>query len=351
MGPLSYIIAIACVAIAVYFWYTNSKSQSQVKDSSGIKPPPTKSSQKFLDFDEDCVIRRLKPSDLDTVKALVKGEGGCNYFLDHSLLPFLSESSTECLGFGVEHKKSKKIICTQFIMMVDHNETGIVLGAMIDMKHKSDARIIYMRLSNDVQAQLSVMFDHLGKHRCIEISDNLSYLNSSGLDWKIKFNLDAMGDENVYYLLNDTTSDTEDGVKVNGDFKECEDVDKVVHLLSNKFKISDVLLDSKMYQSKYIGSALQKEVDAKRLVMMVNHEEMCLCLLYGNEDYYVYGISSEDVLSGVRYAKSRTSDDHLAGIFVSKAKTDNNEQLKAIFAKAMENPIVALDYDMHIDGH
>eukprot|EP01083_Nonionella_stella_P076853 209573_1 len=38
MGPLSYIIAIACVAIAVYFWYTNSKSSSQVKDSSRIEP-------------------------------------------------------------------------------------------------------------------------------------------------------------------------------------------------------------------------------------------------------------------------------------------------------------------------
>eukprot|EP01084_Bolivina_argentea_P095552 171774_1 len=356
MGPLSYFIALICIALGGYYWYTNNQLKQQVKDSSRTDVPiqrkSTKSKEKFLEFDRDCEIRMLTASDLESINKLIKGKGGCLYFKDHSLESFLNESNKECLGFGVEHKETKTIMCTQFIIMVDKYETGIVVGAMFDTNYLDDKRIIYMRLSNEMQSKLSVMFDHLGKYRCIDIKNNQSYMNNNDLDWKIKFNLDFKND-NTYYLLQNNihNKDDLDGIKVNGDFKECDDIDNVINILQNKFKICDVLLDWKLLNVKYLKNVFENDIKNKKLIIMINHDETGLCLVYGDHDYYIYGITSKNVLSGVRFAITTNTMDDLGGIFVKKIKVDNDESLQKIFGKAMENPIVALDYDMHIDGH
>ena len=268
MGPLSYLIAFVCVGLAAYYYFTN-------QSTSGSKPTATSSSTRtstksknFLDFDEDCTIRALSPSDLDSVKALVKGKGGCGYFKDHALTAYLDKSDEKHLGFGVEHKSSGQIICTQFILMVDDNETGIVLGAMFDPKYKSSIRVCYMRLSNDIQDKLSSKFEDLGKHRTLSVeggadggdSGNGGYCNNAVLDWRIKFNLDTMTDDNVYYLYNARDvggdDDSEDGVKVNGDFKESEDVDLAMTLLSKTFGVDNVVIDWRMFQTKCLKEVL-----------------------------------------------------------------------------------------------
>ena len=353
MGPLSYFIAFVCIALAGYYWYTNNKLRDEVKDSSRSDSTSSKpkSSEKFLDFDGDCKIRALKPSDLDDIKAIVKSEGGCQYFMDHSLEPYLNPDNKKCLGFGVELLSEKKIICTQFIAMLDDDETGFVLGAMMNMKYKKDSRIIYMRLSNDVQAQLSIKYDHLGKHRTFECTSNKtkSYLNNANLDWKIKFNLDEMTEKNVYYCLNGY--DDVDGIKINGDFKESEDVDNCVKILSDKCKVNDVFYDWKLYQTKCIKGQLSKDLGDKKLVLLVNEKENGLIINYGSDDYYIYGETSKDILSGVRFVLSQNSSKDNLAIYVSKDMVDKDDELQKVFKSVINDEIIALDYDMHIDGH
>merc|ERR1712154_316842 len=106
-----------------------------------------------------------------------------------------------------------------------------------------------------------------------------------------------------------------------------------------------------LFQVKYLKDSLEEDIKNNKLVIMMNDHQSCLCLVYGNEDYYVYGECSKDILSGVRFANSRNSDDCSVGIFVSKSKVEQSDELKQIFGKAAEHQIVSLDYDMHIDGH
>ena len=84
--------------------------------------------------------------------------------------------------------------------------------------------------------------------------------------------------------------------------------------------------------------------------ILVNKEKSALVLVYGGSDYYVYGKSPEDVLSAIRFALSQHGDADL-GVFVSKAMVGDNAEIRKMFGKAMEQEIVGLDYDMHIDGH
>ena len=356
MGPLSYFIAFVCIALAVYYWYTNNKLKEEVKDSSRSDILPStksssKSSEKFLDFDKDCKIRALQASDLDDLKSIVSSEGGCNYFLDHSLEPYLNPDNDKYLGFGVELLSEKKIICTQFINMIDQNETGFVLGAMIDIKYKKDSRIIYMRLSNDVQAKLTIKYDHLGKHRTFECKSEKikSYLNNANLDWKIKFNLDEMTDKNKYFCLNGY--DDIDGIKINGDFKESEDIENCVNILKDKCAINDVFYDWKLYQTQYLKEELTQDLEDKKLILMVNEKESGLIMNYGNDDYYIYGETSKDILSGVRFILSQNSSNDNLAIYASKDKIVKDEELQKVFKKVINDEIIALDYDMHIDGH
>jgi len=261
------------------------------------------------------------------------------------------------IGYGVEHTASGQIICAQFMLMVDDNETGYVLGAMFDPKYKASIRICYTRLSNDIQDKLSTKYDNLGKHRsvCIveegEDGDDVvdDYCNNGTLDWKIKFNLDTMTDATKYYLYNrgsdDVDDEEEDGVKVNGDFTERDDVEVAIKALT-AFGVENVVIDWKMFQTKY----LKKELTAMKVGVLVNKEESALVLVFGGSDYYVYGKSPEEVLSGIRFACSQSSDADL-GVFVSKAMVGDNAEIQKVFGKAMKREIVGLDYDMHIDGH
>jgi len=292
----------------------------------------------------------LKASDLASVQSLVKGEGGCGYFKDHDLSAYLDESDEKHVGYGVEHTASGQIICAQFILMVDGNETGYVLGAMFEPKYKSSIRICYTRLSNDIQDKLSTKYDNLGKHRsvCIVEGDDVDdYCNNGTLDWKIKFNLDAMTDATKYYLYNRGGDDVdeEDGVKVNGDFTETEDVEVAIKALT-AFGVENVVIDWKMYQTQY----LKEELTEMKVGILVNKEESALVVVYGGSDYYVYGKSPKEVLSGIRFALSQSSDADL-GVFVSKAMVGDNAEIQKLFGKAMKREIVGLDYDMHIDGH
>lgn len=175
MGPLSYLIAFVCIALGAYYWFNNQSSSPKSTTSSSSRT--TTKSTNSLDFDKDCTIRALTPSDLTSVKALVNGQGGCGYFKDHSLTPYLDELDSKHLSFGVEHVSSGKIICAQFILMVDDNETGYVLGAMFDPKYKANIRVCYMRISNDIQDKLSTKFEDLGKHRTlvVEAEDDEDY--------------------------------------------------------------------------------------------------------------------------------------------------------------------------------
>lgn len=236
--------------------------------------------------------------------------------------------------------------------MTDENETGIVLGAMFDSNYKSDRRILYMRLSNDVQAQLSQKYEDLGKHRSIFMEQQPNYLNNDELDWKIKFNLDTMSDDNVYFVLQSAdVNDESDGVKVNGDFKECEDVKQVVDLLrSDQYRPSDILFDFVVYQCKYLQKTMEQHMDSKEFVCFVNKNESAMCLVHADNDYYIYAESAKDALSAVRFALSRNSDADLIRVFVGKSMVEKDEQMIKLFANN-KNVIVALDYDMHIDGH
>jgi len=356
MGPLSYLIAFACIALAAHYWLYKRTSSSSGSSSSSTTRKTTKS-KNFLDFDKDCALRSLKPSDLSSVKALVNGKGGCGYFKDHALTPYLDESDTKHMAFGVEHKSSGQIICTQFILMVDDNETGIVLGAMFDPKYQSSIRICYTQLSNHIQEKLSDDFEDLGKHRTLSIEGGVGaddYCNCSGLAWRIKFNLDSMTDDNVYYLYNARTSDGDgdgqDGVKVNGDFQDSEDVDLAMNLLTATFGLENVVIDWRMFQTKCLKEVLVEEVKAKKMGIAVNRQETALVLMYGGSDYYVFGKEPADVLSAIRFSLSQSSDPDV-GVFVSKAMVGDNEEIRKMFGKAMDREICGLDYDMHIDGH
>ena len=353
MGPLSYFIAFVVIAFGAYYWHKMNTIKDKMQNKQSSKPKPK---EKFLDFDRDCKIRKLLPSDLDTLRAMSKGSGGCTFFQTHSFLPYLDESAANCLGFGVEHRESAKIICSQFIMMTDENETGIVLGAMFDENYKSDSRILYMRLSNDVQAKLTEKYEHLGKHRSIRIVNERNYQNNDELDWQIKFNLDAMSDDNSFYFLRaDGVKANDDGIKVSGDFKACEDVKKAVDLIGDCFKRSDVLFDFAMFQTKSFEQTLKKKYEKRKdFECFVNAKESALCLVHADSDYYVYGKDAKDILSAVRFAlSSNKCDAEFVRVFASKAMVDQNEELIKLFEKAKNEKaiIVALDYDMHIDGH
>merc|ERR1712087_235276 len=107
------------------------------------------------------------------------------------------------------------------------------------VEYRSSIRVCYMRLSNDIQDQLSSRFEHLGKHRTLFMeSDDLGYCNNAELDWRTKFNLDSMTDDEVYFVFNAASGledDSEDGVKVNAessDFVETEDVELAIGLLT-----------------------------------------------------------------------------------------------------------------------
>mmetsp|Transcript_19759 Transcript_19759/g.31443 ORF Transcript_19759/g.31443 Transcript_19759/m.31443 type:complete len:355 (+) Transcript_19759:81-1145(+) len=354
MAFLPFFIAFVVISLAGYYWYKNNQLTAQIKDASQESTSSSHghaiTDEKFLDFDKDCTIRALRPSDMNAIRSMVTGKAGTAYFLDHSLEPFLASLNHQYLGFGVELKESGEIIATQFIMMVDNNHTALVFGAMVNDEYLEEKRIIYMRLSNEVQAELTLKFEHLAKYRCVEVTEEQkrSYINSELLDWKIKFNLDSMGDDNAYYVINGY--DDVDGLLINGDFKECEDMQRVVDVLQNKCKRSDVLVDWRLFQVQGLKEQLVQEVKHKKLSVLINEKESGVLLVYGDHDYYVYGAESKDILSGVRFALSQNSTDNL-GLFVCKAKVDQDEELKKVFHKALHSPIIAMDYDMHIDGH
>lgn len=106
MGPLSYLIAFVAILFGAYYWHKMNKLVAKAHEASRQNKTTSKakSAEKFLDFDKDCKIRALTTSDLDTLKLMAKGQGGCNYFKTRSFLPYLDESNEQCLGFGVEHK-------------------------------------------------------------------------------------------------------------------------------------------------------------------------------------------------------------------------------------------------------
>jgi len=87
------------------------------------------------------------------------------------------------------------------------------------------------------------------------------------------------------------------------------------------------------------------------LVLLVNEKESGLIMNYGNDDYYIYGETSDDILSGVRFVLSQNSSKDNLAIYTSKDKIDKDEELQKVFKKVINDEIIALDYDMHIDGH
>lgn len=182
-------------------------------------------------------------------------------------------------------------------------------------------------------------------------SEHILYEIHSVLDWRVKFNLDTMPDDNVYYLYNaqddSGDDDGEDGVKVNGDFKETEDVDKAVTLLKG-LEVENVMIDWRLFQTKCLQEVLEEDIKAKKLVLLVNNDETALVLQYGGSDFYVHGKGADAVLSGIRFALAQSTD---LGIYVSKTMVGDSEEIKKVLGKAMNKVIVGLDYDMHIDGH
>jgi len=360
MAGLVYLVAVVVIALSAYYWYTNNQLKSQLKDTSRLDESSSRAStsgitdEKFLDFDDDCKIRRLTSADLDVVQKMVKGKSGCGYFSDHALTPFLNDVDNDrFLGYGVVLNSNDQVVCTQFVQMVDDNQTALIFGAMFDTEYASNSRIMFMRLSNEIQDQLTGKFEHLGKYRCVQVEDvatsaSSSYVNNAALDWKVKFNLDAMSSDDVFLVAHGY--EDVDGVQVNGDFKECSDAQAAVDVLAKQCQRSDVLLDWRLFQVQFLGQALDEDLKAKKTNILINVKQTAVVFVYAEHHFYVYGATDADVLSGVRFALSQSSGDNLA-IYACKTKVEGNTELSEIFAKAVKAPIVGLDYDIHIDGH
>jgi len=85
MAGLVYLVAVVVIALSAYYWYTNNQLKSQLKDTSRLDESSSRAStsgitdEKFLDFDDDCKIRRLTSADLDVVQKMVKGKSGLPY--------------------------------------------------------------------------------------------------------------------------------------------------------------------------------------------------------------------------------------------------------------------------------
>merc|ERR1712125_290930 len=134
-----------------------------------------------------------------------------------------------------------------------------------------------------------------------------------------------------------------DGVKVNGDFKECENMKQVVDLLrSDQYRQSDILFDFVVYQCKYLQKTLEQYMDSKEFVCFMNKNESAMCLVHAGNDYYIYAESAKDALSVVRFALSRNSDADLIRVFMSKSLAEKDEQMVKLFASNNKNVIVAL---------